>query len=232
MGKDPAVLWYYRDYLEGTELMSWAEQGAYARLLNKQADKGSLSIDLIKKILKKDFERIWPAISGKFLIDDEGHFYNERMSLEVDKRKKNSKHQKDKAEERWRKERQSRGNAAAYATAMPLANADANAIQEGGPGEEKIPLGIDRVSEVAGQVWGNQRWVEAICMGQMLQPEALKKWMAQFNSSICNDFVPDFDKSKYQKLFNGWLNRQKSKGYSLQHTPLSQHGAPPLKPVS
>ncbi len=85
-----------------------------------------------------------------------------------------------------------------------------------GAGEIKpVSIGSDAVSQVANKVWGDQKWVENICMGNQLKPGDLQKWMAQFNASICNDVMPDFSESKYKKLFGGWLNSQRSKGYDL-----------------
>jgi hypothetical protein len=82
--------------------------------------------------------------------------------------------------------------------------------------QQKIsPIGIDRVKEAAKGAWGNEIWLESICMGHSLSKEEVKRWMAQFNASVCNDLIPDFNISKYQKLFGGWLNTQKAKGYKL-----------------
>lgn len=135
--KDPAVLWYYRDYLSGTEEMSWAEQGAYARLLNKQADKGHLPLEAIKKILKKDFAILWPGISSKFLTDPNGNFYNDRMDIEVAKRSKNSQAQRDRIQKWWDEQRNNRGDttehSTEYTTVIPIANANASKNNNGAP---------------------------------------------------------------------------------------------------
>lgn len=128
MAKDPAVLWYYRDYLQGTEEMSWAEQGAYARLLNKQADKGHLTLQAIRKVLKKDFDKLWPGIEDKFLTDEQGNFYNDRMDIELQKRRKHSDKQSENAKKRWDKDGISDGNA----MALPLANANASKENKNG----------------------------------------------------------------------------------------------------
>ena len=234
--KDPAVLWYYRDYLSGTEEMSWAEQGAYARLLNKQADKGHLSLDGIKKILKKDFSNLWPGISAKFLIDPDGNYYNERMDIEVAKRSKNSQTQRERIQKYWDEQRNKPGSTAEHSTVdttvIPIANANAKGDFKKNDDTETQPIGIDRVAEVAGEVWANQRWVENTCMGQQVKPDDLQKWMAQFNASICNDKIADFGVSTYQKIFGGWLNRQKSKGYSLQAPRTETSNAPQLKKIA
>lgn len=87
---------------------------------------------------------------------------------------------------------------------------------KGGSGErEGDPIGSERVSLVANKAWSDQRWKENICIGNQLKPDDLQKWMAQFNASICNDVMPDFSESKYKKIFGGWLNKQRSKGYKL-----------------
>jgi hypothetical protein len=59
-----------------------------------------------------------------------------------------------------------------------------------------------------------------------MKPEHLQKWMAQFNASISNDVIADFKAGSYKKMFNGWLNTQKSKGYKLTE-PEKQHPQTP-----
>lgn len=68
--------------------MTFEEQGAYMRLLCKQADKGPMTIDFVRRILKNSFEKIWPAIKSKFVETDDGHFFNERIEIEKGRRKK------------------------------------------------------------------------------------------------------------------------------------------------
>ena len=41
--KDPAVLFYFQDFLVGTEFMTDDEVGKYIRILCHQADKGVLT---------------------------------------------------------------------------------------------------------------------------------------------------------------------------------------------
>lgn len=93
---------------------------------------------------------------------------------------------------------------------------DKDKEEKGGTGEkEGKAIGIETVSLAAREVWDNARWKEAIFMGHGIDENQLKQWMAQFNSSICNDIFYGFDAAKYMKLFGGWLNKQKSKGYKL-----------------
>jgi len=50
--KDPAVLFYFQDFLVGTEFMTDEEVGKYIRILCHQADKGPLTEYQVKKICK------------------------------------------------------------------------------------------------------------------------------------------------------------------------------------
>ena len=52
-------------------------------------------------------------------------------------------------------------------------------------------------------------------MGNSLKEADLKKWMAQYNASIMNDVIPNFNEGSYKKMFGGWLQTQKSKGRSI-----------------
>lgn len=100
--KDPAVLFFVKDFMTGSSLLTPLQKGHYITLLchQQQSDSGSLTIETVKKIMGKDFIKQWPALIEKFKEDDSG-FYNVRMRKEMDRRKKNSKIQKDKIEKYW-----------------------------------------------------------------------------------------------------------------------------------
>ena len=79
MNKSPAVLWYTSDYLVGTMGMSWEDKGRYVELLNLQHQHGHL-----------DIYKIMPdcpaSVLDKFVQDENGLYYNERMEEEIFKR--------------------------------------------------------------------------------------------------------------------------------------------------
>jgi uncharacterized phage protein (TIGR02220 family) len=83
MGKDPAFLFYYQDFLVGTSFMTLEETGAYIKLLCFQADKGELDE---KDILKKIPIELWKSVKDKFQ-ENNGKFFNKRLNEEVNKRK-------------------------------------------------------------------------------------------------------------------------------------------------
>lgn len=87
--KDPAFLFYSNDFLSGTMLMSNEEVGIYIKLLCLQHQQGHLkeedmlSIGATKKIF------------SKFIKDEEGNYYNERLEYEANKRKAYSESRKN-----------------------------------------------------------------------------------------------------------------------------------------
>ena len=86
MAKDPAFLFYYQDWLVGTYFLNRKEKGAYMDLLCYQADKGYLTLEIIKEVLNGDVD-CWPKLKDKFMEED-GKFYNSRLKEEREKRKK------------------------------------------------------------------------------------------------------------------------------------------------
>ena len=85
MSKDPAFLFYSSDFLTGTALMSDEQIGKYIKLLCYQHQMGHLSERDMLKICKSYDEDVF----SKFEKNDQG-YYNERMQVEYDRRKKYS----------------------------------------------------------------------------------------------------------------------------------------------
>jgi len=110
MAKDPAFLFYYQDFLVGTEFMSAEEVGCFVRLLCHQADKGKLTEKHILSICRA--YGFSDSVREKFKVDSEGLFYNERLRFEVEKRKLYSESR--------------RKNAKAYALHMENENTNEN----------------------------------------------------------------------------------------------------------
>lgn len=82
--KDPAFLFYSNDFLSGTILMTDEEVGQYIKLLCLQHQKGHLKEKDMLNICKTHNEEIF----SKFKKDEEGNYYNERLEIEANKRKK------------------------------------------------------------------------------------------------------------------------------------------------
>jgi uncharacterized protein YdaU (DUF1376 family) len=84
MGKDPAFLFYYQDFLVGTTFMSMEERGAYITLLCHMADKGKIQEQEILKLISFS---TWESISKKFKRTGDRFFYHKRLLQEVEKRR-------------------------------------------------------------------------------------------------------------------------------------------------
>ena len=99
--KDPAFLFYSSDFLSGTLLMTDEQIGQYIKLLCLQHQKGHLKEKDMLNICKTYDEDIF----SKFLKDEEGNYYNERLENETNKRKaysesrRNNRRKKETCEE-------------------------------------------------------------------------------------------------------------------------------------
>jgi len=83
MSKDPAFLFYPNDYIGGTMGMTFEEKGAYMELLMLQFNRGHMSNHMIGQTVGQ----IWVKIQDKFIKDEDGLWYNERLDLEKERRK-------------------------------------------------------------------------------------------------------------------------------------------------
>ena len=85
MSKDPAFLFYPNDYIGGTMGMTFEQKGAYVELLMLQFNRGHMTLCEIKQVLNHKNDHLWNAIKSKFIIDDKGMYYNERLESEQKK---------------------------------------------------------------------------------------------------------------------------------------------------
>ncbi len=83
MAKDPAFLFYSGDFLSGTQFFTDEQTGKYIRLLVAQHQIGHLEEKHMLQICKTYDKDVFL----KFIRDDEGLFYNERLETEILKRK-------------------------------------------------------------------------------------------------------------------------------------------------
>ena len=88
MAKDPAVLWYSKDWLEGTGDFMPEEKGVYMDLLMHQQQKGSLPnetkrLSRLAALSESEFLEIWENISHKFVETEDGRLINSRLAKEM-----------------------------------------------------------------------------------------------------------------------------------------------------
>lgn len=82
MGKDPAVLFYTGDFLNGCTDLDFDERGQYITLLCLQHQKGHLS----EKTIRLCVGSVSSDVLSKFKIDSAGNYFNKRMDEEIEKR--------------------------------------------------------------------------------------------------------------------------------------------------
>lgn len=85
--KDPAFLFYPNDYIGGTMGMTFEQKGAYMDLLMMQFNRGHMTNHMIGQVLGQTGGQLWDTIKDKFILDDEGRYYNQRLEIEQNKRK-------------------------------------------------------------------------------------------------------------------------------------------------
>lgn len=116
MSKDPAVLFYTSDFLTGTAFFNDAQRGQYIKLLCEQHQIGHIPPEHMLEVCKTADS---PVIK-KFVTDENGFYYNERMEEEIGKRQQFSEYQRKKAIKRWEsKESEEQEGCPGIAPAMP-----------------------------------------------------------------------------------------------------------------
>ena len=135
MAKDPAMLFYTKDFLTGVAFLSMKERGQYITLLCLQQQLGHMSLKQMESAVGK----ISQDLMDKFVEDEQGLWYNVRADVEIGKRKAHCEKQRETIMKRWNKTpagdtsettvevpRENHGNTVVYTTVLPLANANAN----------------------------------------------------------------------------------------------------------
>jgi len=90
MGKDPAFLFYSKDWLEGTAEMMPDEKGVYIDLMCYQHQRGGIPTDTSRlakmiDISHDEFMRIWIIVGTKF--NQVGNqLVNQRLSVAIEER--------------------------------------------------------------------------------------------------------------------------------------------------
>lgn len=82
--KDPAFLFYPGDWLGGTIGMTFEEKGAYLELLMVQFNRGHMTDHMCGQVVG----HLWDKVKCKFKQDSEGLWFNERLDIEKQRRKR------------------------------------------------------------------------------------------------------------------------------------------------
>ena len=86
MAKDPAILFYYQDFMYGTRRFTREQRGLYIELICEQADSktGSIAFDDFEDMCNCDYA---DKVKVKFMKDENG-YYNSKLRDLINKRRK------------------------------------------------------------------------------------------------------------------------------------------------
>ncbi|MBD3197988.1 MAG: hypothetical protein GF317_23260 [Candidatus Lokiarchaeota archaeon] len=82
--KDPAFLFYSQDFIVGVQTMNFEDRGKYITLLAQMHQQGRMSEETIRFLVGS----VSDNLKKKFSVDENNNWYNERLELETEKRKK------------------------------------------------------------------------------------------------------------------------------------------------
>jgi len=83
MSKDPAYLFYSQDFYTGVATMNFEDRGKYISILCLMHQQGRMSEETIRFVVGS----VSVNLKNKFKVDEKGLWYNERLELEIEKRK-------------------------------------------------------------------------------------------------------------------------------------------------
>jgi len=86
MAKDPAFLFYSQDFYTGVSTLNFEDRGKYISILCIMHQKGRLDEKTIWLLVGS----VSVSLKSKFSIDENGFWYNSRLEMEVEKRRKYS----------------------------------------------------------------------------------------------------------------------------------------------
>mgnify|MGYP004561009037 CR=1 FL=1 len=228
--KDPAFLFYSSDFLSGTMLMSNEEVGIYIRLLCLQHQQGHLKEEDMIRI------GVTKKIFSKFIKDNEGCYYNERLEYEVNKRKAYSESRRNNRKKKEGKEtyvKDMKNICNSYEEHMENENININANiiknrdrDKGGMGEEEE----EKETEIL-DIWETQFNEFYSLYPKKVKKQEVKKWFQknkptnELFSSIMHS-LEQFRASKDWQKDGGqfipypitWLNQKRWEDESVEIT--------------
>jgi uncharacterized protein YdaU (DUF1376 family) len=170
--RDPAFLFYSKDWLSGCQFMDMQERGIYITLLAAQHQNGRLDPKRVGFLLGFSWDMVSDIVKSKFETDESGMLFNERLEEEILKRSQHSEKQRENGKKGGRPSKYKNPNETQTISQTepkkkPLGNAIVNVneivvIEKGVQGEkqltpemlENIPVKVDEFEQRAIQDHG------------------------------------------------------------------------------
>lgn len=205
--KDPAVLFYTADFLTGTAFFDDTQRGQYIRLLCEQHQIGHIPEN---HMLSVCFSLASPVVS-KFKKDENGMYFNERMELEIIKRRQFSESRSINGKKGGRPRLEEKPSA--KANKKPSAKARKNLVENGNINESinKYSLVFDEFRKMyPGTKRGNETEFENfkkkhsdwVFILKIIKDKLLDQINARQLKSDLGQFVPEW------KNLQTWINQR------------------------
>lgn len=196
MAKDPALLFYPSDWLSKTMGMTFEEKGAYIHLLMMQFNVGHMTTHMIYN----EIGELWNCVKHKFEQDENGLWYNERLEIEKEKRRKYSESRRNniKGNNQHKKTAHMDGHMTSHMVNINSINTIVESnTDKVSTGDPKI-YSLQHCKEIALR---DQNWVQK----NRITPQAIDK----FIDAMLKD--GDYEKTplEFKKHCRRWLDKQK-----------------------
>jgi uncharacterized protein YdaU (DUF1376 family) len=214
---------YYQRLLTSTVGWKDEEFGAYMRLLIYQFDKGSIPSDKASlSRIAPSAKKHWKLLETKFIDDGNGGLINKVMNdvrntrLNISEKKSliGSAGGRPPANQKVSEIIPKGSQKESYTNGS--SGIMVNGIENRGMGEGEKVVGSSIVMKLSEEAWKDQKWREELCIALNIKNELiLRRWMAQFNVSVSEANIKDFDTPRYKRMIRGWIVKQQQKGVNM-----------------
>ena len=205
MAKDPAFLFYSQDFFTGTAMLSFEDRGKYITILCLMHQQGRLSEESISFIVGL----VSFPLKSKFLIDENGLWYNQRLENETEKRVKFSESR------RLNGMKGGRGNKKEEIIPKASAKATANLMED-----EDVNENIDNnLLFFKSLMSENSKWIFTMSEKFKKPPDEIKSMLNEFMLHLKSPVVTHETIEKFESHFSNWTRIQiKKNGTAINNT--------------
>lgn len=213
MSKDPAFLFYDGDAAKDVSHMNRIERGCYFDLIQAQRKFGRLSIDIIKKILGKDFEPCWDSVKICLTYDNDMYFI-EWLENSTIKRKEYSENRR---KNRLSKNQQDTKNISkTYVEHMENEIENENKNRSSAVNKSEIDSTTNSsgilffdLDDLQAELLSSHVWIEAVAQNSRITVEQTKVRIVDFIRHLKAGEEVGRSLNAYKSYFRNWLIKRK-----------------------
>jgi len=195
MAKDPAFLFYSSDFLNGISDLTMEERGQYITLLCLQHQKGELT----DKTIRLSVGSVSVDVISKFSKLDNGNLVNDRLIIEIEKRKN------------FTESRRNNGKKGGRPT-KPIGYPKNNLMEDENENiNEDIILDKKEKNNFSSELIIDPQWVENICRMNKINPTILAEKLINFDLKLASELETKINKQEYASHFSRWLSLELKK---------------------